>query len=251
MNTLTGRVALITGGARGIGLAIATRLAAEGAQVTVADIEPGPPIPGIEAASVDIASEDSVAALASTLSHRYDRLDILVNNAAILDSTPTRDLTFARYRHVMDVNLDGALRMVMAMLPLLRTDSRPGRRIINIASIMGLRGSRDSLSYSTAKGGIVNLTRSLACDLGPEGILVNAVAPGFIDTQMAILPDGSGHEHDTAWFREVYLKHGKILLGRAGKPEDIAGPVAFLCSDDARYMTGQVLLVDGGVSATF
>jgi NAD(P)-dependent dehydrogenase (short-subunit alcohol dehydrogenase family) len=251
MSPLTGRIALVTGGARGIGRAIATRLAAEGAIVTIADIAPGPPLAGIEAATVDIGRDDSVAALAQWLAARHGRLDILINNAAILDATPSKDLTFARYRHVLDINLDGAVRMIFALLPLLRADGGSGRRIVNIASIMGLRGSRDSLSYSTAKGGIVNLTRSLACDLGPEGILVNAVAPGFIDTQMALLPDGSGHEHDTDWFRDVYLKYGKILLGRAGNPEDVAGPVAFLCSEDARYMTGQVLLVDGGVSATF
>jgi NAD(P)-dependent dehydrogenase (short-subunit alcohol dehydrogenase family) len=251
MSTLTGRVALVTGGARGIGLAIATRLALEGALVTIADIEPEPSIVGMNCETIDIGSESSVAALAETIATRHGRLDILVNNAAIVDITPTKDLTFARYRDVLGINLDGAVRMILAMLPLLRAGGSSGRRIINIASIMGLRGSRDSLAYSTAKGGIVNLTRSLACDFGAEGILVNAVAPGFINTRMAILPDGAGHEYDTEWFQDVYLKYGKILLGRPGMPEEIAGPVAFLCSDDARYMTGQVLLVDGGMSATF
>jgi NAD(P)-dependent dehydrogenase (short-subunit alcohol dehydrogenase family) len=116
---------------------------------------------------------------------------------------------------------------------------------------MGLRGARDSIPYSTAKGAIVNFTRALACDVAPDGIIVNALAPGFIDTRMALLPDGSGHEHDTDWFKDIYLKYGRIPLGRAGKPEDIAGPAFFLVSDDARYVTGQIILVDGGVSATF
>jgi NAD(P)-dependent dehydrogenase (short-subunit alcohol dehydrogenase family) len=116
---------------------------------------------------------------------------------------------------------------------------------------MGQRGQPDSVPYSTAKGAIANFTRAVAADLGRHGITVNAIAPGFIDTRMAHLPDGSGHEHDTDWFQDIYLKYGRILLGRAGTPEDIAGPVSFLCSDDARYITGQILLVDGGVSATF
>jgi enoyl-[acyl-carrier-protein] reductase (NADH) len=91
----------------------------------------------------------------------------------------------------------------------------------------------------------------LAADLGPHGITVNALTPGFIDTRMAHLPDGSGHEHDTTWFKDIYLRHGRILLGRAGTPEDVAGPAFFLCSKDARYVTGQILAVDGGVTSTF
>ena len=142
-----------------------------------------------------------------------------------------------------------AVRVTLACLALLK--SAPAATVLNIASIMGVRGQPDSIPYATAKGGIVNFTRALAADLGRHGIRVNAVAPGYIDTRMAELPDGSGHEHDTDWFKDIYLKYRRILLGRAGKPEDIAGPAAFLCSDDAAYVTGQILLVDGGISATF
>jgi NAD(P)-dependent dehydrogenase (short-subunit alcohol dehydrogenase family) len=142
------------------------------------------------------------------------------------------------------------VRVTLALLPLVKAGGAGGR-ILNIASIMGVRGQPDAIPYSTAKGAIVNFTRALAADLGRHGITVNAVAPGFINTRMAELPDGTGHEHDTDWFREIYLRYGRILLGRAGTPDDIAGPAFFLCSDDARYVTGQILLVDGGVSATF
>ena len=93
-------------------------------------------------------------------------------------------------------------------------------------------------------------TRALACDLAPHNIMVNALAPGFVDTPMSIQPDGS-HEYDSDWFRDIYVKYGRIPLRRFGNPEDMAGPAYFLCSDDARYVTGQILLVDGGASATF
>jgi NAD(P)-dependent dehydrogenase (short-subunit alcohol dehydrogenase family) len=151
---------------------------------------------------------------------------------------------------VIEVNLNGAILLTLALLPLLRQGTA-GRAVLNIASIMGLRGDRDALAYCTAKGGIVNFTRALACDLAREGIRVNAIAPGFIDTRMAMLPDGVSHQHQTEWFKEVYLKHGGLPLGRAGVPVDIAGPAYFFCSDDAAYVTGQILLVDGGVSTTF
>ena len=124
---------------------------------------------------------------------------------------------------MLDINQDGAVRVTLAMLPLIK-GAGEGRRILNIASIMGLRGARDSIPYSTAKGAIVNFTRALACDVAADGIVVNALAPGFIDTRMALLPDGSGHEHDTDWFKDIYLKYGRIPLGRAGKPDGYRRP---------------------------
>ncbi|GAB4072735.1 SDR family oxidoreductase [Ancylobacter sonchi] len=254
---LEGRVAIVTGGARGIGRCIAERLAAEGAQVVVADIDEaeahqaaadlGPQALGLR---VDIADAFSIAALAQTVEQRYGRCEILVNNAAILDAAGVDAMSFDHYRTVLDINQDGAVRVTLALLPLMRK-AGAGRRILNIVSIQGLRGTRDSLAYATAKGALVNFTRALACDLGEEGIVVNALAPGFIDTRMAQLPDGSGHEHETDWFRDIYIRHGRIPLRRPGTPVDIAGPAFFLCSDDARYVTGQILLVDGGLSATF
>ena len=258
MKRFEGQVALVTGAARGIGVAIAARLLEEGASVVLADIDgedveratqrlPAPSAARAIPAELDIRDEAACRRLVAELDDRHSRLDVLVNNAAILDSSPIGDLTIERFREVTRVNLDGALVCTLAAIPLME---RTGGRILMTASIMGLVGSPDSVPYSSAKGGLVNMVRALACDLAPRGITVNAIAPGFIDTRMARAPDGS-HEHETEYFKTVYLGYRKIPLGRAGEPEDLAGPAAFLVSPDAAYVTGQILAVDGGVTATF
>ncbi len=258
MKRFEDEVALVTGAARGIGLAIAARLLTEGAYVFLADIDgdeaeraidrlPANDVTRASAVTLDITDPIACQRTIDGISEEHGRLDVLVNNAAILDISPIGGLTIDRFREVMRVNFDGALVCSLAALPLME---RGGGRILMTASIMGLSGSPDSLPYSSAKGGLVNMVRALACDLAPRGITVNAIAPGFIDTRMALRSDG-GNAHDTEYFKVVYLEHRKIPLGRAGCPEDLAGPAAFLVSSDAAYITGQILVVDGGVSATF
>ncbi len=258
MTRFEDQVALVTGAARGIGLAIAARLLAEGAHVFLADVDGDEAeraigrLPADDAAravpvALDITDQAACERTLARIAEGHGRLDVLVNNAAIHDISPIGDLTIEHFRKVTRVNLDGALICTLAALPLME---QSGGRILMTASIMGLVGSPDSLPYSAAKGGIVNLVRALACDLAPRGITVNAIAPGAIDTRMARLADGS-HEHETEFFRTVYLKYRKIPLGRAGFPDDIAGPAAFLVSSDAAYITGQILAVDGGITATF
>jgi len=256
---LKGRIAVVTGGAQGIGFGIASRLAAEGATLIIADInektarEAANRIKdaGGEASAfaVDIGDDAKVAALAAHVDKAHGRCEILVNNAAISDGTGIEKMTMARYHEVIRVNQDGAIRMCLSFVPLPKK-GREGKRILNIASIMGVRGWPDAIPYSTAKGAIVNFTRALAADLAPHGIMVNALAPGFVNTPMSILPDGS-HEYDSDWFRDIYVKYGRIPVRRYAEPEDMAGPAFFLCSDDSRYVTGQILMVDGGASATF
>ena len=251
---LKDKVALVTGSGRGIGESIARRFAEEGAQIWIADIDEAAAqataasLEGAAHAQVDITDSRSVAALAGRIDERNGRLDILVNNAAILDMTPYEGLTIESFMRVHDVNLNGMVRVTLAMVPLMRKCAG-GARILNIASVNGIRGSRDSLSYSTAKGGVINLTRCLASELAPDGINVNAIAPGFIRTRMSVLPDGSV-EQETDWFNYIYVKHRRIPLAKGGVPDDIAGPALFFCSEDSRYVTGQILPVDGGMMST-
>ncbi|MEZ5925735.1 MAG: SDR family NAD(P)-dependent oxidoreductase [Hyphomicrobiaceae bacterium] len=258
MTTLSGRTAIVTGAARGIGLATAEALARAGARALLVDIDDG----ALRAATTrlsdkglivdghvcDVSQRESVMQMIKRAADMWGGLDILVNNAAITDDTPLHALTPERWRSVMAVNLDSVLHCVAAAEPHLRRSKSAS--IVNVASTQGLRGQPNALAYATAKGGVVNLTRCLAVDLGPAGIRVNAVAPGFVDTRMAIQSDGS-HEHSSDWFQDVYIRHGRLPLRRAGLAEDIAGPIAFLAGDGSRYITGQVVVVDGGFMCTY
>lgn len=173
---------------------------------------------------------------------------MLVDDTGILDVTPLSDPTRARFDRVQAVNPAAALRLAQAMRPALRALVRA--RIADVASIQGVRGAADCVSCAIAKGGMVDMTRAGAVELAVDGILVNCIAPGFVDTRMALLPDGTGHEHETAWFRDVHIRHGRIPLRRAAGLDDVAA-AAFFCADDRRHVTGRILPVDGGVSATF
>lgn len=252
------RVALVTGGGRGIGLAIAKRLVQEGASVAIADIDQSALESAREALGeyddeqlafhcCDISTDAGALLLSEQILSRFKRVDILVNNAAILDWTAIEALTCATLQRVLQTNVGGAVACIRALLPALSQSPYP--RIVNISSINGFRGTSNSVAYNASKASIISLTQSLAVELAPRGIAVNAVAPGFVDTRMSKLPDGTS-EYETDWFNEVYIKHRRLPLNRPATPDDIAGPVAFLCSQDARYITGQVLVVDGGVTAS-
>lgn len=253
------RRAVVTGGARGIGLAVVRRLLQEGARVAIVDVDHSALADAVKsledisceppfACCCDVSVISNVQELTDRVHRHFAGTDILINNAAILDWTAIVDLTPARLQEVWQVNFWGAVACIQAFLPAL-SRSRSAR-IVNVSSINGMRGTSNSIAYNASKAALINLTKSLAVDLAPRGIIVNAVAPGFVNTRMSKLPDGSS-EYDTQWFKDVYITHRRIPLTRPGLPEDIAGPVAFLCSDDARYITGQVLVVDGGVTSTF
>ncbi len=249
-NALVGRVAVVTGagrGGRGIGRGIAVALAAAGADVVItartniADAEAVAAecsALGVKSLAVvaDISDESSVESLFKTTMDSFGRVDILVNNAGITRDTLLLRMSTEQWDSVIDANLKGAFLCSRAASKIMLRQK--SGRIVNIASVNGLRGSAGQTNYSASKAGLIGFSRSLAKELASRGITVNVVAPGFIDTQMTDAFEGEA--------REQLLK--TIPLGRFGQAEDVGAAVAFFASPSASYITGQVLTVDGGLT---
>ncbi len=243
MNRFDGQTAIVSGAARGIGRAIAERLAAEGATVAIADIDAN----GIEnaasdiggssfAVTTDVAEPDSVAALHSEVTKKTGRLDVLVNAAAIVPFVPWDELTFEEWRRVMRVNLDGIYLMCRAASDLMRP--KKYGRIVNIASNSIFAGTPNMAHYVAAKGGVLTFTRSLATEIGGDKITVNAVCPGLTDTEGV---QESPHK-DAFDFVDML----QAIKG-TGTPADIVPAICFLASEEAHWITGQALAVDAGM----
>jgi len=248
VSLLDGRRALVTGAANGIGRAIAECLLTEGATVAAVDVEPLPEL-GDSAHTIewDLSRTDTLEALVNAAEEAVGPLDVLVNNAGIFEPELAVDLTLASYQRVLDVNLTAPVFLVArAARGMIQ---RGYGRVVNITSIHGRFGEETALSYDIAKGGLEQATRTLAIELSRHGVLVNAVAPGFVATRMSIV-DGR-NELESEWFEDVYVKYGKLPLRRYAMPAEIAQQVAWLASDRNTYVTGQVLTVDGGVTVTF
>ncbi len=241
-----GRVAIVTGAGRGIGRAIAARFGADGATVVVADLDDAAAagtVAAIEAAGgrafavhADVTNPDQVAALAAVATDRFGRIDILVNNAGILRSTRAADVTPKEWHLVVDANLTSSFLCARAAYPALRESGRG--RIVNIASMAGRATSTlGGVHYTTAKAGVLGLTRHLAREWARDGITVNAISPGIVDTPMA------RDSMDAARMTQVLAA---IPMGRLADASEIAALVGFLASDEAAYITGANVDIHGG-----
>jgi NAD(P)-dependent dehydrogenase (short-subunit alcohol dehydrogenase family) len=235
MSALQGKVAIVTGGAQGIGAAIARGLEAEGAEVVVADLEP--PEGGIQA---DVSSEEDVERMVGQALERNGRIDILVNNAGLYASLEMRAFTeipLAEWKLVMDVNVASMFLTCRAVVPVMREQG--GGKIVNISSGTPFRGVPFLLHYVTSKGAIVALTRALAKEVGKDSIHVNCVAPGFTMSEGV-----KSHPEVIEKLREVSIASRTIQRDQV--PDDVVGAVVFLCSPAADFVTGQTMVIDGG-----
>lgn len=245
--TLKGKNALVTGGYRGIGKAIALKLASMGANVVINDIgEPETAIDTVneirdlgvesEAIQANVAVEEEVNGMIAKVIEKYGKIDILINNAGITRDGLLMKMKESDWQSVLDVNLKGVFLCTKAVVrPMMLQKSGS---IVNITSVVGITGNAGQSNYSASKAGVIGFTKSIAKEIGSKGVRVNAVAPGFINTKMTeALPEE---------VKKAYMAN--IPLKKYGEPEDIAEVVAFLCEDRSRYMTGQVLKVDGGMA---
>jgi 3-oxoacyl-[acyl-carrier protein] reductase len=243
MHELTGKVALVTGGNRGIGRAIAAELAQAGARVAVvarsveraAEAATSLAGEGHAGYGCDVADADAVTALVKQVESELGSLDILVNNAGVTGDNLLMRLSDAEWDRVVDTNLKGSFNAIRAAARGMMR--RRDGRIINITSVVGITGNAGQANYAASKAGLIGLTKSVAKELASRNILCNAVAPGFIETEMT---DALGEST-----REALL--GQIALGRLGRGEEVASVVRFLSGPGAAYITGQVIVVDGGM----
>lgn len=259
---LDGKVAVVTGGASGIGRGVAERFAAQGATVVVADVQEAAAESVAQAIDqaggrakayhLDVARLPSVEAFVDAVMADLGRVDHLINSAGVSFGTPLAELDEVAYAHVLDIDLGGVYRLSRALAPRLVTagEAAPGEAaIVNVASVMAWFSARGHVAYSAAKAGVLGMTRALALELGPA-VRVNAICPGYIDT--AIWQRNlDAMEADTAGSAAAYAERirARHPVGRRGLPEDVAAAAAFLCSRDAAFISGTELVVDGGMSA--
>lgn len=248
------RKIIITGASSGIGRATAARFATDGCDVClnarrearlhelVKTLPAGDHLvcPG------DYSDAAVVEGIDRVLRERWSRVDVLVNCAGLALAADAIHSSLSEWRKPFDIVFDGAVRMTRLAVALMPE----GGRVIHITSIHGERAEKGLSAYAVAKAALNQYCRNLALELAPRGILVNAIAPGFVDTEMSRRADGV-NELETPWFRASYVEGHHLPLKRAGQPEEIAGVAAFLAGPDATYLTGQVITVDGGLTITF
>lgn len=254
---LQGKTALITGAAQGLGRALALQFAAEGAVLALFDksksvLDTVAALPDVGrphyAFVLDITDYPAVEAALEHVRQDLGQFDILVNNAGIFYSGTLLTSTLDEWRKAMNVNLEAVYMFSKLVAPRMVAAQRG--KIIHIASIAGFVSRGNVGAYNASKGGVMALTKSMAVELAPHNIAVNAVAPGMMRTSMLVSEEGQELESD-AEFKATYLDGRRIPMGRIGEPAEIADTVVFLASDYCRYMTGQTLVVDGGLTSTF
>jgi meso-butanediol dehydrogenase/(S,S)-butanediol dehydrogenase/diacetyl reductase len=241
---LEGKTAFVTGGTGGIGSAICARFAREGAQVIAADLtQQGELSDQVEFAAYDVTDETICQNTFATLAERWDKLDILVNAAGIEIEKTIEDTTLEEWNRIFAINVTGMFLTSKYALPLLRKSD--GASVINFGSYDGYIADPGLAAYCATKGAVHALTRAMACDHGPEGIRVNAICPGYVDTP--ILQSFFGESGDIESLKKAVRDVHPIRT--YGTPEDIANLVNWLASDEARYASGQLWVIDGGLSA--
>ncbi len=250
MKRLDGKVALVTGGARGIGRAICEAYAREGAKVAVADLlevdalETAEAIGGM-AVMMNVTDIDSIQTGVAEVEEAWGGIDILVNSAGIFNMASIDKITPEDYRRQYDVNVGGTIFACQAVIPSMK--KRGGGAIINFASQAGRRGEPNITIYCSTKAAVISITQSLALELAGDNIRVNGIAPGVIDTPMWDVVDGKFAEYENKPKGQKKREVGEAVpLGRMGDPADVADPCVFLASTDSRYITAQTLNVDGG-----
>jgi NAD(P)-dependent dehydrogenase (short-subunit alcohol dehydrogenase family) len=258
MGLLNGKICIVTGAGQGLGRAIALEMSREGATLALIDrnadtiTEVAGEIASFGGTSTahafDVTDYDAYARTVADVHARHGRIDTLVNNAGINPATKSiLNDTLEEWRRTIGINLEAVYMGSKLVAPIMAAQN--SGRIIHISSIQGFASSGLCGSYNAAKGALIAYTKSMAVELAPYNILVNAVAPGFMVTPMSVV--NGVDETTTPDYVDWYIDRRKIPLGRSGQPEDVSGTVVFLASDYCRYMTGQLLVVDGGLMSTF